>query len=297
MNKKLLPVSVAVMSLLVLFMLAGVLPAPGGGQAVVFRTPVFITLMGMAGLLLAYAVFGWKLKANRLGFTLSHAGLVLVLGGAFAGFVASERVDVTVPISPTHALRQLRGPDGTAIPLGFALGVTNFTVRFYDPDYHLYAPEPAGPDGRVTDYRHVASARMHRDRRFDFGDFGRIEAAALNPTGGDDLWAFQHRMPGPGDLMLQRGALTPRWFAAALRLEDPDGAVRVEDLAVNHPVSHRGWRFYLMSYDQQARRHVVLHARRDPGRPAVVAGLWMVMLGTFVTGLRRTPRGGTDVES
>jgi hypothetical protein len=81
---------------------------------------------------------------------------------------------------------------------------------------------------------------------------------------------------------------TPRHFEAALRLTG-DGADENRRLAVNRPVTYRGWRFYLMSYDHNPEVCVTLTARRDPGRGVVIAGIWMVIAGTCLLGLRRVP--------
>lgn len=77
----------------------------------------------------------------------------------------------------------------------------------------------------------------------------------------------------------------PRLFLADMAFQIEGEPVREEKLAVNHPIEIQGWRFYLMSYDSQNRAYVVLTARRDPGRLAVVAGIWMVIVGTVMLGV------------
>ena len=76
-----------------------------------------------------------------------------------------------------------------------------------------------------------------------------------------------------------------------MRVTDDNGESRTEPLAINHPFTHRGWRFYLMSYDREAQRYVWLSARRDPGRPIVIAGIWGILLG--VTWLCWKPAKGS----
>jgi hypothetical protein len=72
----------------------------------------------------------------------------------------------------------------------------------------------------------------------------------------------------------------PRAFGVNLTVSSDEGPEEVRRLEVNRPVTHRGWRFYLMSYDEPGQRYVVLTARRDPARSVVIGGMWMVMAGT-----------------
>jgi len=58
-------------------------------------------------------------------------------------------------------------------------------------------------------------------------------------------------------------------------------------VSINHPAQFKGWRFYLMSYDQMRQSYVQLSVRRDPGRNAVIAGIWLTIIGTFVLCFRR----------
>lgn len=83
--------------------------------------------------------------------------------------------------------------------------------------------------------------------------------------------------------------MMPSHFEADLRIEDGNiSEIRV--LRVNHPVSYRGWRIYLMSWENDPTAGevltptgVVLTARRDPGRGLVIAGIWMLMIGVTLT--------------
>ena len=79
---------------------------------------------------------------------------------------------------------------------------------------------------------------------------------------------------------------TPRKFAAALLFTDNAGT-STWDLAVNHPATHKGWRFYLASYEEQPRLYVLLTARRDPGRGTVIAGIWLLIVGVALLCLRK----------
>ena len=81
---------------------------------------------------------------------------------------------------------------------------------------------------------------------------------------------------------------TPKHFQASLRITAVDGSTSASELEVNHPAEHAGWRFYLMSYDTDARRYVVLNARKDPGRKIVFTGIAMLMTGISILCWRKT---------
>ncbi|MBL7076730.1 MAG: hypothetical protein ISS31_04595 [Kiritimatiellae bacterium] len=82
---------------------------------------------------------------------------------------------------------------------------------------------------------------------------------------------------GAHEVVLDRAS--DRSYEAGLVLA-VDGDVVRRRLVINQPVDVAGWRLYLNSYDSQAMRHVTLTLRRDPGDPAVVAGVLGLMIGT-----------------
>ena len=97
-------------------------------------------------------------------------------------------------------------------------------------------------------------------------------------------WISRTRIPNGA--MLVRMGQTPSFFGVTLLIRDGDFEKKLP-ISINHPAGYKGWRFYLTSYDQKARRFVQLSARRDLGRSAVIAGIWMTMIGTFALGFRR----------
>ena len=77
---------------------------------------------------------------------------------------------------------------------------------------------------------------------------------------------------------LRRTQRTVSDYRAILELTEESGVTKRAELRVNHPVAFQGWRFHLMSCDEGG---TVAHisARRDPGRMAVISGIWAVLLG------------------
>jgi hypothetical protein len=72
---------------------------------------------------------------------------------------------------------------------------------------------------------------------------------------------------------------TPKLFKAELTLKHGETTTQAE-LMVNHPVTANGWRIYLMSYELGARPAILVSVRHDPGRRAVITGIWFVIIGT-----------------
>lgn len=84
-------------------------------------------------------------------------------------------------------------------------------------------------------------------------------------------------------------------YRAELRLIG-GGQDETRPIQVNSPVRHGGWKFYLMDYDHEAQSYVTLHAKKDPGNRLFAAGLWMVLIGTYLMCFRigsPRPGGGT----
>ena len=214
---------VILFGLLVLFMLAGVFPVQGGIQTAVFYTPVFLLLMAILATLSLTCC--WRKKdvfLRKIGFHLTHLGIIVILAGALIGYLTAKKSEFALPISGTHEIKQIPTPDGqSSYDLDFSIAVTNFTVDFYEQ-----------ANGR--------------------------------------------------------SAGTPKHFQASLQITPQNSPGITHKLEVNHPVEHTGWRFFLMSYDTESRRYVVLSARRDPGRNIVFAGIAMLMFGCSIMCFRNS---------
>ena len=276
---------VIVLALLVLLMVAGVLPSPGGMQSVVFRTPVFLSLLGLLAAALLWCSLGRGLSWRRLPLRLLHVGVVVLLLGALVEFLAGVKTVVRLPLIAEHVVREFRiGPDKFVSP-GFGVSVTDFRVAYYDPDYQLCKSSASSNGaGHVV----LQTVRPGRDGAYDFGEAaGKVRATELkDPASGK--WV-EERVLGNG-LTLRMSPPVARSYAAVLRFTGKDGRIRDESLAVNHPVDYEGWRFGLESYDPAALRYIVVAAKWAPGWSLVRAGIWMVIVGTAVVGFGRRDR-------
>jgi len=269
-------------------MLAGALPAKGGGQIAVFRTPVFVFLLFCLAVSLT-TCSARRLRPSSIGFLLAHLGCVLVLAGAFCGFVLGRKTQFGAPIAAEHAISELPAADNTTIKLPFSITVTDFSVDFYPPVYHLYTPPRRAAGENQGDenlqYRYVKPVNLSPD-----GTVRLPESPSLNIDDlKDDAGNWIRQVVLPNGNLLQMSEPAPKHYQATMKVVQTDGKTKTQILEVNKPITFRGWRFYLMSYDRQAQTYVVLSARKDPGRHAVIAGIWAIILGVAWLCWRRHP--------
>ncbi|MHC4884645.1 MAG: cytochrome c biogenesis protein ResB [Planctomycetota bacterium] len=179
------------------------------------------------------------------------------------------------------------GPQGRShehllshIALPFTLSAKSFQVEYYPPEYALHLP----PDAmRGVDQR--PSTHVPGPKGIELGDGLVVPVEQLHPAGED--WMEQIEL-GNGRVLKKRPP-TAKHYQAEVVIEDQELGTREVSLAVNRPISLRGWRFYLMSYDSQHEKaqYLSLLARRDPGRWPVVVGIYMLLAGTFLLCLKR----------
>ncbi|MFH1731993.1 MAG: hypothetical protein ABIF82_10145 [Planctomycetota bacterium] len=283
-------VIIPVMIVIVCFLLAGAVPIAGGAQAVVFRTPAFIGLMAVLAAALVVCSVRRRPALRQIGFWLAHLGAAAILLGGFLGHLRETKAQFRMPVGGEQAVRYLGRDEADRIDLEFGFTVKSLKVERYDPDYALYRPEVSMHDGEErTEYVFVRVVRLPDAGEIDLGPAGNLDVGQLRSNG---EWVVQSGLKN-GWLLEQR-PVDKHYEAVLLIYEDEDDDEPDEAmLAVNHPVTHNGWRLYLMDYDDRAgQRGVTLLARRDPGRGIVIAGIWCTLIG--VTAMcwlrgRRTP--------
>jgi len=398
------------MALVVLLMLAGVLPASGGGQDAVFRTPVFAVLVALLGTSTFACLVRRRLSVRSIGFHLTHFSVLVIMAGALVGVVFEKKLDLRLGLHEDSSVEGVRLHDGTIVELGFRLALKDFRVDKYLPSLQLRrhgevvsehrsaeGREIPVPGGHVTVERvipHAAIAgvtldgtpelsiggesgmrivmdgdhpeevelpgggilritrvynnlpTMQMGQRFRETEFpsrpglimrvivsNRMAIVSL-PAGGDatllsasdaeieqEIPELYYAFP-PVESMEVVASRDPE-APPAIEIEEPDGerSFLVEDggrfsaallsddyalslgpstdrryeadlvitrdgkqqertLVINQPLDVAGWRIYLNSYDAQARQHITITLRRDPGDRIVVAGILGLMIGT-----------------
>jgi hypothetical protein len=275
--------ALCVFCLLTAFMLAGAIPSAEGDQTVIFRTPMFIAVAGTLAVLCCWCCVRRRRMWTRLGFQAAHLGVACIAVGAAVGHFGGTSTDFRALVGMGAYTDRLPTRTGDVIQLPFEVSVSDFDVQFYTPDYTLYREDEAGR--RVV----VGTFRPGKDGGLELGPHGTVPAARLRDEHGHLL----ERIGLEGGLVLEAGRGTPRHYEATLSFRTLQGPERAHELAVNHPVKVQGWFFYLFSYgtDEAGRTYVDLTARRDPGRPVVVAGIWMTIAGIAAICLRKRPGG------
>ena len=257
--------SIVLMAAIVLFLLAGVIPGPNSEALTqLFYSPVFIAMgFVLSAINLVAVVRRWK----NLGFVLMHLGIVILLTGGFIGHLRGTKGSMVVGLH-YPGVNQMQLKDGKKVQIPISVEAVDFNVEFYPPHYVRYELD--------------ASNEMVPGEEFELdieADEVLVEGYGTVPV--DDFRMGRMWLPrldlDDGSVLAQM-SMTPKFYETKLRL-DRD---HVETVSVNYPVSYKGWRFYLMSYDRRAQQYVVLTARHDPGRTLAVAGIWMMIVGSFV---------------
>ena len=266
--------------LVVVMLLAGAFPSlgpSGGDPSAVFGSPVFALLLAAMGALLVRAclsrfrVFPFR-RVSGDGFLLAHLGLVVLLAGAGVGLFTARDVQFFARVSEEVSDSLPVGKD-TSLPLGFGLALTDFEVEWY-PAYALQTPAPDGAAAMTTAMKSLQpdlDGRMTRPG--ETPPFSRH--APRDGAHGWFAWRFL-----PLRWLYTPEQRTARLYRATMRVVEPGQPARTETFVVNRPLEVRGWRFFIMNYnDTPHGRMVGLRARRDPGRPLVIAGIWMLIVG------------------
>ncbi|MFA6172149.1 MAG: cytochrome c biogenesis protein ResB [Kiritimatiellales bacterium] len=271
--------AVIIFSALTLFLLAGVIPVPGGLHAdSIYYSPVFMFLLLLLSLLSVRCCARRKVSLKQSGFYLVHLGVVLILSGAFAGYLIGVKGVLQLSVKPPVATDRLPVAGHEPVKFGFDVAAEDFQVKYYPPMYQLFRLLPA---------EKTVPGQMPYEKAGEFaaGADGVCEVKGLGPV--SNLWnearqEWASRKMLPDGSFLHLAGQTPSFFGVTLMIEG-----RKLPVSINHPADYKGWRFYLMSYDQQNQSYVQLSVRRDPGRTAVIAGIWVVIAGAFIFCFRK----------
>ncbi len=273
--------SIVILYLLVLLMFIAVVAQ----LEFIYRHAVFILLLVLFLIMLALCCKRRKFSLKHLGFFTCHGGVIIILLGAWIGYFHSQTADIHVPVNAMHDvfLREFpidsQGRDYFRLPFG--IKAKDFNVDFYDPVFRLFKPVP-----EKQEYDFVKEVRLGADDILDLGEYGLYTRAQLrDPTDAD--WLPFVSLTNEWVIQPHRGM--PRHYEALLRFSGVNEDLPLE---VNKPITHKGWRFYLMSYQEHhGFVFLLLSVRKDPGRGAVIAGIWVLMIGTAVVCFRKLGDG------
>lgn len=277
--------AIVILCAVILLLLTAVLPIGKGLDAsAVYTSPVLMLLLAALSGCSVWCCMKRKFSAKKIGFYLVHLGFVLILLGAFIGYVAGTKGTLRLSLMPSQFVGRLLTGAGDPVGFGFEVAARDFSVKFYPPVYHLYRELP--PERMVP-------GQMPFEKTGEFDTAGKtvLMLDDLGEFSVSNLWNasqqewVSRRMIGRG-AFLSLGSQTPSFFGVTLLVRDGGPPVELP-ISINHPAGYKGWRFYLTSYDRSGQRYVMLSARHDPGRNAVIAGIWSLIAGMFILCFRR----------
>jgi len=226
-----------------------------------------------------------KFHLKKLGFYLSHLGVVVILAGAMIGFIWSKKISFGSYIGDQYAndsIYDLKAQNPEPVNLGFSYFVTDFKVEKFDPVFSLLMmpDEPGNNPIKIKDYN-LDNGKVVLD-----DSMGTFTESDLRDSAGQ--WVPHIRLKGKYVLFTNKPA--NKWYSANVHIKDGTKE-KTFQLAVNHPVSYNKWRFYLMDYGQDRQgQYILMTGRSDPGRIVVITGIWMLIIGIFMICLIRKNR-------
>lgn len=264
----------------VLFLIAGALPCPGGDSTLIFRSPVFIAILAIISILSLYC--SWK-KIRHPHFLLSHIGAVVILAGAFLSFLFGKTTQFNMPVMPAMLVDKIPAPEDAHWNLGFSFSVADFRADYYNPDYSLFIPDKINKE----EYKKAGTFSTEKIKVLDLGKWGSIPISNLKDEKTEkwtDSFTFDE-----GCVLMRENAV-PKDYEAKIRVVPKNGTEFTSSIKVNSPVSYEGWRIYLVSFGGDSKPYVQLSAKKDIGRETVIAGIWMLMIGTFISCFKKKER-------
>lgn len=277
---------IVIMWLIVLLLLAAVLPIAGDRSAdALYHSPVMILLLGILAGSCVWCCRKKRRGARLIGFLLAHLGITIVLAGGMLGFLFGMRTMVRMPVHGERPIDTVMVDGQREVPIGFKIAARDFKVDFYPPTYVRWHPLPSEQVGPgAVPFRAGQAFEAGRASQWDLGDGQSFTVSNLWNSFRSE-WVPQYSLPDGSILAISQQ--TPSFFGFTLAIIDGEARSEIP-VAVNKPAKHGGWIFYLMSYDAQGRAYVDISARRDPGRLAVIVGIWMIIVGVFILSFRRT---------
>lgn len=287
----------ALMLLIALLVLAGVFPSEQETIGI-FYSPVlwfFICLLALASFVIA--CFGYR---RGFFFVVLHLSVALGVGGVLVGYFWGEREMIRVPydrfrsdfssqfpIVSAHAT--MNKEQKMVVDLPFKMRVKRFVVEKFPPKhyilyqavqngygYNFEAIAKLSPFESVVDGSEETFMCLSCDKVENMPQaLQQQKIVVAQRRGGDWYWHFEADLGYGFQVRVEEPGI--KHYEAEIEIQ---GIEETKKLGVNHPIFHQGWILYLMDYDRQRGTWVALSARRDPGRYAVIASIWGIIIAT-----------------
>lgn len=271
--------------------------------APIYGTGWFATL----GLLLAANIAACalqRLRAAPLHFTLLHAGLVVIIAGAFTTRFCRFEAGMPLHAGEESSLVQTAAAYYT---LPFSVKLNNFRLEYYTEPQGVITVEEGGrsyilesKEGAVIKTPGGAALKVLRLVK-DFGLTGKNEVVEKSPywfnpaaqleivQGGKKrkLWFFSnfpgmHAQDLPFSVAYTLEQAEIKNFASSVTVKPAAGPEIRAEIAVNKPLKVGGYTLYQASYDPADAAYSLLTVTMDRGLWVVYAGFALFLTGVLL---------------
>ena len=246
------------------------------GVSAVYGSGVFLAL-GVATLFLSLWAAFPLLRRKNLGLFLVHIGVVCLILGGLLDWAKEKKYTFSLYTGPQYSTEVVFDEKlEQTHPLGFRFFVDDFKHELYPQQYALYSLKNKGSGiDKKLENAWLKDGILHFPKHKKEVALSQLQNTNKMP----------HLILEPGLIVLP----TPpadKYFGARFTIQPPTGEKFSQELAVNKPIDHMGWRFYLVSHgqDQLQRPFVRLTARQAPGRIWASVGMYCLLSGAFLFG-------------
>lgn len=271
----------------------------------------FVSLLGLFCLNLIFCtVKRWSIRLRRLGTTVTHLGVLVMVAGAVISSLWSERGSVR--LWPGDSTSVCFDEKGEHLHLPFVVHLDDFEVERYTQQrealvVHLVKekiarafPLDVGKEFKIGNGPYKITILRYEP---DFivlgkGEYGSRSKSPNNPallvqlTGGEEdrtQWVFL-KYPGmlqdpEADVLLDYRQVDVsgriKSFKSTLRLTQNGQTVASKIIEVNRPLKYAGWTVYQSFYDNIHESWSGLEIAKDPGIPFIYLGFLLISAGVL----------------
>ena len=267
---KQLRASVIVMAILAVILIFGSTLVAFGHWGNFYRSWVLIIPVIAFSLVMMISLIQYRFSLKKIGFYICHIGIMVIILSAVVSWMTTKDTSFTIPVNKNSYYSEVVQNDGTVLDFGFEISISSFEVEKYDADYRLYDSSGMFEEENVV----IETVVMDRNGIYDLGKYGSILSDELKRNG-----QYVRSYVLENGMVLARLEQVDKGYEAVINIRDGDTQQRV--IGVNDPLTYKGWKFYLMGYDEQGLTYVNLYVKRDPANIPFAIGIWLVIIGTF----------------
>jgi len=293
----------------VVMIVATVIRNQSDARRYIYHSCWFISLLGFFCLnLLLCVAGGWSFKVKKLGTSVTHAGVLVMVVGVVMGAILGQRGYVQLGVG--QATRVCYDDKKRAISLPFEVRLEDFRVERYSVEaliVHLLKeqavralPIKVGKEFEIAGTPYGVTILRYEP---DFvvlgkGEYGSRSKSPNNPAilvrvarGSQNQreWVFQ-KFPG----MHQNRGSTVRLdykrlpgkikdFKSKLRVIQGVKVMASKTIEVNKPLKYQGYAIYQSFYDPVHEAWSGLEIAKDPGVSLVYLGFGLISVGILFT--------------